>query len=182
MKEKIKEQWDNLCYNARHLRGNILYFFEGLGRWFSYFNVLRKSYDFDYSSIINVEEKQITRVRNSILKYQHHVNYERDVYWMNMALKLLAIIQEDGCSILKGPGFVTKPFKDGLSELVPDPESKWIMPIYVNTRNAKRFMTIEMEEYEDPRIGPLMKDHLRIEKAWTLYYRLRSQYTRQWWD
>ena len=98
IKTKIEDWYDDLVFNLRHIRGNTRAFFTGLGRWFSYFKILVNVYDFDYSSIIVVERHQITRVRDSIIKYQSHVNWERDVDHINLALKLLDIIEEDGCS------------------------------------------------------------------------------------
>ena len=182
LKTKLKDWYEDLTYDIRHIRGNIRYFFESLGRWFSYYKVLRRIYDFDYSSIIEVERYQITRVRNSITKYQNHVNWERDVYWMNMALKLLDIIEDEGGAELIGKGFSTEPCSNGFYRVVDDPDSKWRLPVYVNTDNSKRFTPIEKEMYEDPKIGSLMKSHLREEKAWYLYHKLRTYKMRSWWD
>ena len=53
------------------------------------------------------------------------------------------------------------------------------MPIYVNTRNSKRFV----DWYDDNNsLRELLQDQLRIEKAWYLYYKIRKEYTRLWWD
>lgn len=182
LKTKLKDWYEDLTYNIRHIRGNIRYFFESLGRWFSYYKVLRRVYDFDYSSIIEVERYQITRVRDAITKYQSHVNWERDVYWMNMALKLLDIIEDEGGARLIGKGFSTESCGNGLYEVVADPDSKWILPVYVNTANSKRFTPIEKAKFEDPEVGPLMRSHLREEKAWYLYHKLRTHEMRSWWD
>lgn len=181
-KEKIEYLYDNLIYNIRHIRGNIRKFISGLKRWFSYFKVLINVYDFDYFSILEVERHQIIRVRNNIAKYQNYEDFHRDVQRMDLALKLLDIIEENGCSELNGPGFITKPCNNGLSELVPDSSSKWTIPVYVNTTNSERFHKVSKDNFEDPRIGDLMKDSLRIEKAWYLYNKLRLYWLRSWWD
>ncbi len=182
IKTKIEDWYDDLVFNLRHIRGNTEAFFTGLGRWFSYFKVLMNIYDFDHSSILAVEKHQITRVRNAIAKYQNHVDWERDVKHMNLALKLLDIIEEDGCVRLIGPGFKTEPYKNGLYRVVDDPDSKWVLPVYVNTSNSQRFLSIDKSQFEDPRVGPLMRDHLRVEKAWHLYHKLRVYHLRSWWD
>lgn len=182
LKAKIEDWYDNIFYNIIHIKGNIQYFFEFLGRWFSYFKILKKAYDFDYSSILEVERYQLTRVRNAITKYQNHVNWERDVYWMNIALKLLDIIEDEGGVELVVKGFSTEPCGNGFYRVVDNPDSKWVLPVYVNTSNSKRFIPIEKEKFEDPKIGPLMKSHLREEKAWYLYHKLRTYKMRSWWD
>ena len=165
IKTKIEDWYDDLVFDLRHIRGNIRAFFTGIGRWFSYFKVLMKVYDFDYSSILVVERYQITRVRDAIIKYQSYVNWERNVQHMNLALKLLDIIEEDGCAKLEGPGFHTEPYKNGLYRVVQDPDSKWTLPVYVNTPNSERFTCISKDKFDDPRSGNLMKDYLRIEIA-----------------
>lgn len=179
---KIEDWYEDLIYDIRHIRGKIRYFFESLGRWFSYYKVLRKIYDFDYSSIIEVERYQIIRVRDSITKYQSYVDWERDVYWMNMALKLLDIIEDEGGVELIGKGFSTEPCENGLYRVVDNPDSRWVLSAYVNINNSKRFIPIKKEKFEDPKVGPLMKSHLREEKAWYLYHKLRIYKMRSWWD
>lgn len=178
IKAKLEDWYDDLKWYTRHYRGNIRCYINGLKRWFSYYKVLMSVYDFDYSSIIEVERKQITRVRDSVTKYHSHVNWERDVDRMNLALKLLDIIREDGRVEFIGNNFKVR--EDGL--LLIDPESRWVLDVYVNTRNASRFFKNWMPDFDDPITGPLWKDHLRVEKAWNLYYKLRTQYTRHWWD
>lgn len=182
LKTKIEDWYDDLIYNIHHTKWSVKAFFKFLGRWFSYCRVLRTAYDFDYASILDVERHQITRVRDTIAKYQSHVNWKRDVYWMNMALKLLDIIEEGGGAKLIGKGFNTEPCGNGFHKLVEDPDSKWVLPIYVNVTNSQRFTSIEKEKFEDPKIGPLMKGHLREEKAWYLYHKLRTYKMRSWWD
>ena len=182
IRNKLKDWYEDLSYDIRHIRGNIRSFFKFLDRWFSYYKVLRKVYDFDYESIIEVERYQLTRVRDDIIKYQNHVNWERDVYWMNMALKLLDIIEDEGGVELVGKGFSTEPYGNGFYRVVDDPDSKWVLSVYVNTANSKRFTPINKEKYEDPKIGSLMKSYLRLEKAWYLYHKLRIYKMRSWWD
>lgn len=182
LKNKLKNWCEDLSYDIRHLRGNIRSFFEFLGRWLSYYKVLRRAYDFDFSSILVVEKHQLTRVRNSIIKYHSSINWKNDVHWINIALKLLDIIEEGGGAELIGKGLIFEPYRDSLYRVVDDPDSKWILPVYVNTANSKRFTPIEKEKFEDPKTGPLMKEHLREEKAWYLYHKLRIYKMRSWWD
>lgn len=97
---------------------------------------------------------------------------------MDLALRLLDIIEENGEAEL----LCDEPFKfkdNGYLELNPD--AKWEMERYVNTKNASRFNPKwTSEHFEDPDTGALMKDHLRVEKAWHLYHKLRQYKLRTW--
>lgn len=159
---------------------NIRRFGDNIFRWFSYLPVLWRAYDFDYSSILSVERHQIKRVRDSINHYRNHVNWKQDVASMNLALRLLDIIEENGVAEL----LCDEPFKfkdNGYLELNSD--AKWKMGRYVNTKNASRFNPKwTSEHFEDPKTGVLIKDHLRVEKAWQLYHKLRQYKLRTWWD
>lgn len=184
LKTKIKDWWEDIEWDYRHMRGNVRAYFEGISRWFAYRKVLMKAYDFDYASILEVERFQITRVRDCLSKYSGHVGWERDVQEMNLALKLLDIIEEDGCSERVGKPLTFERIEGTeLSRLVEDPKEYWTLPVYVNTKNSRRFWpALDPQKFEDPRAGNLWKDHLRVEKAWYLYHKLKMQYMRGWWD
>ena len=166
---------NDLCYKVTHIPESISEFFNGLKRWFSYYKILRKVYDFDFSSILIVEKYQIMRVRDSIIKYQHHVDWQQDVKWMNTAIKLLEIVEENGCAV------PTQTIE--VNDILKIHYIDYKMPVYVNTRNASRFISkYAVDRLEDSKIGVLIIDNLRIEKAWYLYNKIRYNYLRQWWD
>lgn len=172
MKDKIISLW----YKAKDLR--IRRFWGNLGRWLSYYPVARNVYDWDYTSILAVERHQIERVRNSIAHYQHHLYAKRDIERMDLALRLLDIIEEDGCSEYHGEDLRFN--EDNTIWL--DQNAYYTIPVYVNYHNANRFFKQEQYNYEDSKRGALHRDHLRIEKAWHIYHRLRMYYLRSWWD
>ena len=162
------------------LINNIRRFGDNISRWVSYFPILWRAHDFDYSSILSVERHQIKRVRDSINHYRNHVNWKQDVASMNLALRLLDIIEENGEAEL----LCDEPFKfkdNGYLELNPD--AKWKMERYVNIKNATRFNPKwTYAHFDDPKTVALMKDHLRVEKASQLYHKLRQYKLRTWWD
>ncbi len=178
----MKEKIIRLYYRFRDLR--VRRFWKNIGRWFSYFNVSRRIYDFDYSSILAVERHQISRVRDAITHYHNHLYAERDIERLNLALRLLDIIEEDRCSKRVGKpfNFVKRKDKDGLYELEEDPESYYTIPVYVNCKNALRFCRRDLSEYKDSNDAPLWQSHLRVEKAWHTYHKLRLYFMRTWWD
>ena len=171
-----------LYYSAKDI--SVRRFWENIGRWFSYFNISRRIYDFDYSSILTVERNQISRVRDSIAHYHNHLYAERDIERLNLALRLLDIIEEDGCCERVGRPFkfVKSNNKEDLYELEDDPESYYTIPVYVNYKNAMRFCKIELSRYTDSKDGAMWQSHLRVEKAWHIYHTLRLYFMRSWWD
>ena len=178
----MKNKIIRLYYSTKNL--SVRRFWENIGRWFSYFNISRRIYDFDYSSILAVERHQISRVRDSIAHYHNHLHAERDIERLNLALKLLDIIKEDGCyeRVGKPYNFVKSSDKEDLCELEDDPESYYTIPVYVNYKNAMRFCKIELSRYTDSKDGALWQSHLRVEKAWHIYHTLRLYFMRSWWD
>lgn len=159
-----------------HILNRIKSFWiNNFGRWFSYYKVLRTAYDFDYSSILDVERHQMIRVRDSIAKADKYIGWEHDVSRINLALKLLDI-SNDGGAVLVDSSLIIE--DNGLCQS----DNTWDMPIYVNTKNYKRFLpNMTLERLEDPKIGALHKDHLRQQKAWYLYHKLRMYNLKHWW-
>lgn len=181
MKNKLKDYYYKFYYIITNI--SIKRFWKNLNRWFSYYPICRKIYDFDYSSILAIERHQIKRVKNSIAKAKIYEGYERDVQIIDLLLRILNIIEEDGCSKRIGKPIEFKPCNDNetLYELVSDPNEYWTIPVYINTKNAKRFNKINIEKYNDPKCGNLWKDHLRLQKAWHLYHIIKEYNLRKWW-
>ena len=134
---------------------NIKRIWSGIKRWFSYINVAVSIYDFDYTSILEVEKHQIIRVRDRIAKYDNYDDCNHNIEWINKALACLNIVLEDGCI-----------------QLI---DNEWKIPYYVNTRNAKRFC--KTENYS----SIFVLDAIRITKAWILYNKIRAYHLKRWW-
>ena len=125
--------------------------------WFSYYKVLRNCYDFEYDSILEVEKYQIKKVRDSIAKYKHHPNYERDLQNIDRALRLLEASEAD---ILEEDSFT----------------GEYRTTRRVNTRNASRFINIT------PIDSAFRLLHVYQCKAWYLYNKMRYEHLKEWWD
>ena len=125
--------------------------------WFSYYKVLRNCYDFEYDSILEVEKYQIQRVRDSIAKYKHHLNYERDLQNIDRALRLLEASEAD---ILEEDSFT----------------GEYRTTRKVNTRNASRFINIT------PIDSAFRLLRVYRCKAWYLYNKMRYEHLKEWWD
>jgi hypothetical protein len=55
---------------------------------------------------------------------------------------------------------------------------QWWMPVYVNTRNYRRFFSKDISNIDEP----IVKCSVREEKAWCLYCKIREYFMRTWWD
>lgn len=166
-KRKFKEWWKDhvVWYWKNRVKYPIVNFIIGLNRWFSYYKVCQKIFDFDYSGILEVERYQIERTRDAIIRFQSHLNWERDVRHMNLALKLLSIAnEEDSISEqVSGHHWTEGPNEKGLYEWKSD--AKYEATKYVNIKNALRFSKMPLEHYTDSDIKGLNLDHLISESV-----------------
>ena len=124
----------------------------------SYWEISKKMYDFDFSSILFAELHQMKRVRKSIEKYKSHVDWEYDVSRIKLAERILEMY------------FSCEWFEY-------DKDGNCILP-YINTKNYKRFASnISMSPEND-----CVKRHIYEEKLWNVYCLIRKYNTRHWWD
>lgn len=155
LKECYKETFlKDIKWYYKYYEGNIQEFFDSLERWFSYLKVCFSCYDFDFSSILLIEQYQIKRVRDSIQKYHSHVDADRDVERMNTAIKLLDIV---------------------LTQSYP------LQNTYVNIHNAKRFGW-NREDLLIGDKAHVFLSGLREIKAWHIYNEFRKNWLLTWWD
>lgn len=180
---KFKEWWEDhiAWYYRNKIKYSIKGFFRHLKIWFSYYKVCKDVYDWDYTGILEVERHQIRRTKQAIIKYQSHLNWERDVERINLALKLLSIAMEEDDSYVRvsGNDWFDGPDEKGLYEWKSDIVYKSTK--YINTRNSKRFSQSDYDKYSED-VRPLFLDHLRNQKAWYLYNKLRYYHLQEFWD
>ena len=171
--EYVYRWYHNIVKNTR-------WFLAGLKRWFSYFRVSFRIYDFDYTSILEIERHQLERVKNSLVNRRKYIDWDRSAKEIELAIKLLDIVLHESEDII----FIGKSVDiDENGKLSLDPNSKWLYPHNVNTNNASRFVSPMMiSKFNDPKIGELMKEDLRETKAWYLYNKIKYRYLRSWWD
>lgn len=146
----------NICY--RNMYNHVHRAIDRIKIFLSYWKISKDLYDFDYSSVLAVEKHQLQRLYNSINKYRNHVDYERDLNKIKLAIKLLDIYMEE------------VPLQDYDSV-------EWKCIVYVNTKNLSRFFPVGIVSNPE-----LIKIHLYQEKAWYLYHKVKERYMRSWWD
>ena len=147
-------------------RGKDIYY--GVRSWFKYnlFNKnwhnIRKSvnsarpwdYGYWYDTLYHYLEYQAVYFET----FQHFVGWERAVKELRLCRSLLEIMMD----------------KRDLSDYAGIPK----MNVYVNTRNADRFIQYENADYSKC----MWQEELYIRKAARLFYRILEERSRAWWD
>ena len=116
-----------------------------------------KCFDWDFTSILYVERLQMLRVAKAIQREDiRHENWERDVRWIKLAVKILDVYLTDSWWDLDENGEMTVP--------------------KVNIKNFKRFCP-SWDTVDDR----LKRQALYEEKLWYLYNKIRLYKLRRWW-
>ena len=108
---------------------------------------------YDWYNLLALERFKINAMAKDFEKHHSYVGWEKDVRDMKLCVKLLDIIMDE----------------DSINK-------NWEKEIcYINTKNYKRFVSIEPSKYY------LEKLELRRIKALHLYNKIRNRVLRWWW-
>lgn len=164
----------------------IKIFFTDLRCWFRHcFNkrklntikTVTNAYPFDYAYKYEID-KAWFKEQLAYFEKTKIIDATNIVRRIKLALSLLDIITEERTLVT-----VTRTFKyeyDPVEDLPYNFDTK--LNVYVNTRNAKRFIRNWDSIPSAVADKPIMQAELYREKAYKLYYRLMEQYSREWWD
>lgn len=119
---------------------------------------VKQFYPFDYQYLLNIEMEALKQMSEYQRTKGICVNSERYAEQMKTAVNVLKIAL------------------DGNIQCSHD-YKQWWMPVYVNTKNYRRFFPINLEIHD-----PLIVCSIREEKAWHLYCKIREYFMRTWWD
>ena len=118
----------------------------------------KKFKPFDYQYLLDIEMEALKQMSEYQRTKGICVNSERYAEQIKTAINVLKIA-------LNGNIQCSSDYK------------QWWMPVYVNTKNYKRFFIKDMETND-----PLIVCSIREEKAWHLYCKIREYFMRTWWD
>ena len=121
-------------------------------------NKVKKYEPFDYQYLLEIEMEALKQMSEYQRTKGICVNSERYAEQIKTAINVLKIAL------------------DGNIQCSSD-YKQWWMPVYVNTKNYKRFFIKDMEIND-----PLTVCSIREEKAWHLYCKIREYFMRTWWD
>lgn len=121
------------------------------------YKCIKKDNDWDWVYLMTLEKEKLINMANYFSKSRLVVGWENDVKWINYCIKLINIIIEDDF-----------------------PDNK-VGVHKINFKNVKRFYNrheLTNNDMEDSYI----KNMIYTLKAENLYYEIRKNYTRNWWD
>ena len=118
----------------------------------------KKFKPFDYQYLLDIEMEALKQMSEYQRTKGICVNSERYAEQIKTAINVLKIAL------------------DGNIQCSHD-YKQWWMPVYVNTKNYRRFFPINLEIHD-----PLVVCSIREEKAWYLYCKIREYFMRTWWD
>ena len=118
----------------------------------------KKFKPFDYQYLLDIEMEALKQMSEYQRTKGICVNSKRYAEQMKTAINVLKIAL------------------DGNIQCSHD-YKQWWMPVYVNTKNYRRFFPINLEIHD-----PLIVCSVREEKAWHLYCKIREYFMRTWWD
>lgn len=119
---------------------------------------VKQFYPFDYEYLLDIEIEALKQMSEYQRTKGICVNSERYAEQIKTAINVLKIAL------------------DGNIQCSHD-YKQWWMPVYVNTKNYRRFFPINLEIHD-----PLIVCSIREEKAWHLYCKIREYFMRTWWD
>lgn len=136
-------------------------------------------YFWDYGFGLEMEYSYLKELRETLLKENLFIGVERECERIQTCLNLLDIIlgRKDCIKMVN-----SKSIFESINESIKN--TKWELIRYVNIRNAKRFLNNSTFDNLMNREGGtnLAKSHLYEEKAWELYHKMKTNWSRQWWD
>lgn len=119
---------------------------------------VKQFYPFDYQYLLDIEMEALKQMSEYQRTKGICVNSERYAEQIKTAINVLKIAL------------------DGNIQCSHD-YKQWWMPVYVNTKNYRRFFPINLEIHD-----PFIVCSIREEKAWHLYCKIREYFMRTWWD
>lgn len=122
-----------------------------------------KFYPFDYSFVLSLEKQALIRMYEYFKVSRIAEGNEVIEKNLKLALGLLDIVLEI----------------DSAYHCDLRPRSEGFIDRYINIKNWKRFCPKNADLNWNT---PVLKNYLRVEKAWYLYNKLRFERMRDWWD
>ena len=153
-------------------------FFPNLRRALEYFVLGWKDYDYDYASMLDIEEKKVKHMIQYFQKYGMTVDSPQVARELELLLSLIRIIREGGNTYNIHPN----KDEDGNLDFTYEELKR------VNTRNASRFFNEEEMEIfkrctsKDIQTRFAWQEELYLRKAVHLYCKLKEERMLSWTD
>ena len=155
-----------------------------INRWVRF---LSKERDWDYVFMLEMEYMKLRQMEEYFKEMDTFVGIEYVRRDLRICLRLLDIVMERDYLDIKRSPLKFVPFKgdngrkmyklEGASEIIS------YKKLYVNTRNAARFIEFDFTSPNVDESSEISyKESLRLHKAWHLYNLIRTYRMFAWWD
>ena len=169
-------------------------FFSNLRRALEYFVLGWKDYDYDYASILDLEERKVKHMMHYFKKYGMTVDSPQVARELELLLSLIRIIREGGNTYIidvdpkpDSTDSINGAFnaQDFITDYINRHHIRRLK--YVNVRNANRFLNEkELEMLKDDKnrdhIRATWEEELYLRKAIHLYCKLKEERMLSWVD
>ena len=159
---------------------NIKSFFRSLKRSCKYFKIMWSNHPYDYAYLLMLEREKL----KDMYEYFSNANIIENE-WIRardckLAIALLDIILGDNSS-----------YDVYFAEGAKIGEGRYVIRKYVNDYNIDRFLNCDIckkyriessKKNKNNKFPIIIRDELRVEKAWNLNCKLREYSLRSWWD
>lgn len=164
----------------------------------AYKKLLKDDQDWDYSFLLSLERKKLQRMAECFSKEVITVNDATTAKELSLCVRLLDIVldmeafrdkwSDEVCkhieyNFLKNDDGITYSLETEYKGTVPD------FPVYVNIRNASRFVSpmsypkeTNVSDEEQKYWTEHFKEDVRSAKAWHLYNLIREYKMFSWWN
>lgn len=157
--EKISEAWSWISYHFSRDFWKLL-------------KIVLKGYPWDYSYLYALEKAKIEEMCKYHERYRCFEGCEYVIRDMKICIALIEIFNEKETDLFHYTG---EPIKGTDNVEVDSSGLEYHCDVYVNTRNASRFLSEEQQKHWHPHA-------IYIEKARRLYHKIRVERDQEWWD
>ena len=135
-----------------------------------------KGYPWDQSYLYAVEKAKIEEMCKYHERTHRFENCEYVIRDMKICIGLIEIFNEKETDLFHYTGEVKYLPIEGTDDVEIDPRGlEYHCDVYVNTRNASRFLSEDQQKCWHPHA-------LYVEKARRLYHKIRVECDYEWWD
>lgn len=141
--------------------------------------ILYKDRDWDWYFLLKIERTKIRQMEKYFRESDIAEQDKNNAKWLHVCDKLLSImIEEDTALKYEDTPRETKSILDF-------PHRNYL-DRYINTKNANRFFDEDemgrLNKYKEGNFHNIYLNNLRISKAKYLYYKIRENFTFNWWN
>lgn len=126
----------------------------------------------DYGYLLKLEQYKIREMCEYLKKHHTPIDWELQVREMAICIKLIDIILEEDA-------YYKSWLNNNYSSI---PHKNLPFPVYVNTKNYKRFLPLSDLKSLNSSLYPHFHNTLRQQKALYLYNKIRAYCMFSWWN